>query len=220
MIKKATMNNIYDLIDLIEERPEVYLGDAKISSFNTFINGYQFSTIAHNINQEQVFPPFWYFNEWAMHKYDWRESTAGWKNIILEENQNDEELALVKCFELLKEFRTLKPISIQRSKLDKTNIEFHHSEDCKIKILLNYAEQLKGPVYEDADEIFIIEFSYDFGFSIFVRLNGKSIGIDWRKRFKTLEETIAQAEILFGKSLKWENLTGDLIKRGRSIIRS
>ena len=220
MIKEIEINNIYDLIELIEKRPGMYIRDARISSLRSFLDGYQFSAMVHNIEKEQVFPPFWYFHEWAMHKYGWGESTAGWKNIILEENQNDEELALTKCFELIREFRTLKPISIQRSKLNKTNIKFHHSEDCKIKRYIDPIKQLTGPLYENADEIFIIEFSHNFGFSIFIGLNGKSIGLDWRDRFKTDEEAIAKAETLFGESLIWENLTGDLIKLGKSIIKN
>ncbi|WP_196887291.1 hypothetical protein [Aureivirga sp. CE67] len=217
MIKE--IENIYDLINLVERRPELYIGDARISSLRIFLDGYQFSATVHNIEKEQVFPPFWYFHEWAMHKYGWGESTAGWKNIILEENQNDEELALKKCFELLKEFRTLKPISIKRSKLNQTNIKFHHSENCKIKRCIDPVRQLTEPLYENADEIFIVQFSHDFGFSIFVKLNDESIGFNWRERFKTNKEAVTKSETLFGESLKWEYLTGDLLSWGNLIIK-
>ena len=219
MTKEIEIENIYNLIDLVERRPGMYIGDARISSLRSFLDGYQFAATVHNIEKKQVFPPFWYFHEWAMHKYGWGESTAGWKNIILEENQNDEELALTKCFELLKEFRTLKPKSIKRSKLNQTNIKFHHSENCKIKRSIDPVRQLTGPLYENADEIFIVEFSHNFGFSIFVRLNDESIGLDWRERFKTNEEAVDKSETLFGESLNWEYLTGDLLSWGNSIIK-
>lgn len=94
MVREVTINNIYDLIDLMKERSGMFIGENKISAMSSFLDGYQFCARTHNIKQEKVFPPFWYFHEWAIETYKWYESTAGWKTIILQENDNDEAKAL------------------------------------------------------------------------------------------------------------------------------
>jgi len=212
------INDVYDLIDTIRPRPAMYFGDNKISNLQAFLSGYDFSTYVHNIKDKSVFPPFWYFNEWAMHKYNWRESTAGWKNIILKENENNEEKALNVCFEMIDEFKTLHPLSIQKVKITDQSLTFHRSDKCKIKKIIRSDLSDPKPVYENADEILLVEFSHSFGFSFFVINQNKSVGTSWMDRFKDQKSAKEKIELLFGPQNSWDKLDGDLTKALQQIL--
>lgn len=216
-IKTQNINNIYDLIDAIRSRPVMYIGSNKISNMRTFLDGYEFSILVHNVEGKDVFPPFWYFHEWAMHKYKWRESTAGWNNIILKENGNDEEQALKVFFEMIDEFKKLRPISIQKTLITKQGMAFHHSDKCQIKIIGQDLSDLK-PVYESVDEVLLVEFSLAFGYSFFVVSRGKLTGLDWRHRFKDQKSAKKHVELLFGPQNNWEILEGDLLQAIKQIF--
>jgi hypothetical protein len=207
----TSVQNIFEVIENIKARPALFFGDSKITSLNAFLHGYDFCESVNGKQQNHVFPPFWYFNEWAMHKYNWPESTAGWKNIILQENQNDEEKALKVFFEMIEEFKTLHPLSIQKLILTDQHLTFHHSEQCAIK------RGDKKPIYVKADEILIVEFSHSFGFSFFVLSNGRHIG-GWPDRFKNLVSAKDGIERLFGHVDDFRNLTGDLVKIVKQIL--
>ena len=166
MITETKINNIYDLITLTKRRPGMYIGEAKISTMHSFLDGYTFCSFIHNIRQEDVFPQFWYFHEWAMHKYGWGESTAGWKRVILTENNYDEEKALEVFFEMMDEFKTLHPISIKKLKLTQENLDYHKSEKCIHK------NHEGSPVYEHIDEILLVNYSHTVGFSYFLMGRG------------------------------------------------
>jgi hypothetical protein len=211
-VYNINVNNIYDLIELMKQKPAMYMGDNKISTMRTFLDGYKFSSMVHNIKSEKVFPPFWYFHEWAKEKYNWFESTAGWKNIILEENNNDEEKALETFFAMIDEFRTLHPLSIEKLQLTKQNMDFHHSDKCQI----NYASG--KPIYENADEVLLVKYSHDFGYSYFVTFQNKVQGLDWMDRYKdkkTLKESLYR---LFGQLEHWQLLKGDLKSTLENIL--
>ena len=91
--------SIVELLKYIRLRPGMYIGDKKISSLNSFLDGFHYALHLNNIDTTDDIP-FWYFHEFVSHHYNWAESTAGWKNIILEENNNDEEKSLVIFFDL------------------------------------------------------------------------------------------------------------------------
>jgi hypothetical protein len=206
MVKEGTIDNIYDLIDLMKPRPAMYIGDYKISAMNSFLDGYQFCSHVHNIKQENVFPPFWYFHEWAKETYNWYESTAGWKNIILQENDNDEAKALTVFFDLMADFKTLHPIKIERLSLEKQNLDFLHSDECSTKYMDGQ------PLYETADAVLLVTYSHNFGLSYFVSGTGDAANFSWRDRFKTEKAAKESIERLFGKPQNaWEVLDGDLL---------
>lgn len=181
----------------------MYLGDKKISTLRTFLDGYNFATQIHHVDCSNEYPPFWYFHEWAMDQYGWYESTAGWKNIILKENDNDEEKSLQVFFQLIDEFKKLHPISIESAYINDENLAFHHSDNCIIK----YGNG--KPIYENASEVMMVRFSHDFGLSLFVVQNGKSVGTEWTTRYDTSSEAKHQVERLFG-NVEWREQKGDL----------
>lgn len=213
------MKNIYELINAMEKRPAMYIGDNKISSLNTFLNGYLFSASSHNILAEKVFPPFWFFHEWAMEKYSWSESTAGWKNILLQENNHDEEKSLEVFFKMIKEFKTLSPLSIERLLLSPENIEFHNSEKCNTKSYNHTTKKFDAPLFINVTEVYLLEFSHNFGCSFFVRNAETLISFYWRERFKNTLSAKENLKDLFGENLDWQLLKGDLLSIAQSIVR-
>ncbi len=213
MVKEVRLNNIYDLIDLMKLRPAMYIGECKISAMSSFLDGYHFCSITHNIKEDKVFPPFWYFHEWAKENYNWYESTAGWKNIILQENNNDEAKALDVFFDLMADFKTLYPIKIERLRLEKQNLAFHHSKKCTTKYMDG------RPIYEHATEVLLVTYSHNFGLSYFVPNTGDAFDFSWRDRFKNEKSAKESIKRLFGKPQNaWEVLNGDLLTTLKQVI--
>lgn len=186
----------------------MYTGDSRISTFIGFLYGYQMSIWQHKIEETSSFPHFWYFHEWAMFKYNWRESTAGWKNIILTECGYNEELALDTFFKLFDEFKELRPVVIEKTQITERNLAFHHSDECPIKC--SDQEMNIFPLHNRAEGVLLVEFSHNFGFSFFVIANNRITGTDWMKRYKNSTEAKEQIEKMFGKIESWDKLSGNL----------
>ncbi len=203
-ITTYTIQNKYDLIDMMRLRTGMYLGEYKISLMSAFLYGYDMAIRLNNVAQTPEYPPFWYFHEWAKEKYKWGESTAGWKNIILQENGGDEEKALNVFFEMMTDFQTLMPLRIEKTSLSAENMHFHHSEKC----ISRYADG--RPVHEKASEIFLVKFSHNFGFAYFVIHENKVQDFEWRTRFKTKKAAKEHIAGMFGEVETWTVLKGDL----------
>ena len=96
--------NLYGLIDLMKTRTAMYVGESTITAVNAFIKGYFAACVANEID-EKLTPDFGGFNDFTAAYFKWRESTAGWKNILLEECGHDESTALSLFFNLFDAFR-------------------------------------------------------------------------------------------------------------------
>ncbi len=96
------MDNLYELLQKIKQKPSVYLGNPSILCLRAFLSGY-------NVAQYQLGLPLGEkdaldgFQEWIQKKFR-IESSQSWANIILFFSQ-DERDALDNFFELLEEFR-------------------------------------------------------------------------------------------------------------------
>jgi len=213
------IDNVFELIELIKKRPVLYIGSNNITSMENFMHGYDFACLVNDIEYNNIYPLFWYFHEWIMEKYNWNESTAGWKNIILKENNNDEIKALDVFFKQIDEFKKLHPISIEYIELTKENLDFNSSDLCKTKVYNHKTELFDLPVYEKADKVFLVEHSHNFGFSIFVSYKGKMTGSDWRNRFKNSEKAKSFTKSLFDTNQKWNPLTGNMSEKINEIIK-
>lgn len=212
------INNVYDLLDLIRPRAALYIGDNKLSSLSAFLSGYFFSESNNSIEANNEFPPFWYFHEWAMVQYKWYESTAGWKHIILKENNNDEERSLVVFFEMMDDFRKLHPISMQQLKISEESLAFHHSDKCQTKRIIGKDLSDLLPLHDKADELLLVKFSHSFGYSFFVLYKGKLVGTDWTARFKDIASAKHKIESLFGPQNNYEQVTGDLTAKLKQVL--
>lgn len=76
------MNTVYELIDQISLRTSMYVGEHKLSNIRSFIDGYTFS-IESQIDKELFLSDFPGFHNWVAVQLGFKESTAGWQNMIL-----------------------------------------------------------------------------------------------------------------------------------------
>jgi hypothetical protein len=100
------LKSIFELIDSenFRKRTPMFIGDRGISALDCFISGYFYATLTNDIEVKDEFR-FSEFHDWVAQYFKWKESTAGWRRIILQECKGDEEKALSKFFELYDKFK-------------------------------------------------------------------------------------------------------------------
>lgn len=97
------------ILDLIRERPNMYLRDAKISSLNTFLLGYQMAENMNSVKTDDFFGEIGFTN-WFM-KLKRIEFLNSIETPFLDECDNNEQKALELYFEYVEKYR------IEKSKL-------------------------------------------------------------------------------------------------------
>lgn len=214
------LNNLYDILKFLEKRPEMYLGNRNLSSLYNFIIGYEQCCFIHKIPKEQIFPPFYYFHEWTRTKYNFEGSANGWKSMILEKNDHDEEKSFEEFFDSFYEFIQLYPIKAHMAKISDKNLTFHRSSECEIKTIVDFETYEKEPLYQHVDEVFIIEISQDFGFANFLKYKGEPIGYEWKKIFPDLKSAKESFTSLFGSGLDWKEINDNVQKITLDIIKN
>ena len=70
------IENIYNLIDVIEQRTSMFIPDKSITSLFTFLSGYLAFLEIHNIIEKDV-PDFNNFSKWLAEKFKWNLA-CGW----------------------------------------------------------------------------------------------------------------------------------------------
>ena len=78
----------------------MYIGDNTLSAMYFHLQGYFAACEEHGVVDEDV-PNFSGFHDFVAKYYSYNASTAGWKNIILRENNFNEKQSLLKFFELV-----------------------------------------------------------------------------------------------------------------------
>jgi hypothetical protein len=102
--------SIYDLLTEIRARPAIYLGEWSLIRLRAFIDGYRFMAQEQGMEPGDQ-PDFDGFLDWVATRFGWRESTAGWCNIILRESGDDDRTALESFFELIDEYRKIRGLT-------------------------------------------------------------------------------------------------------------
>lgn len=94
------------ILDLIRKRPNMYLRDAKISTLNTFLLGYQMAENMNSVETDDFFGKNGFTN-WFM-KLKGIESLNSIETPFLDECNNNEQKALELYFEYVEKYRTEK----------------------------------------------------------------------------------------------------------------
>lgn len=89
----------------------MYTGVRKLSAISSFLDGWRFALQVYEI--EFINPLPGDFHDWVAYRLHFRESTSGYKNMILE-RVPDEYEAVDRFFELLDEYRTRRPRVVAR----------------------------------------------------------------------------------------------------------
>jgi hypothetical protein len=100
----ATRFNVYEVVARIRQRPAMYLGEPSLVRLRAFLDGCFYLAHEAGIGHEAT-PDFGGFHDWVARRFGWRESTAGWCNIILDECGGDDRQALERFFDLVEEYR-------------------------------------------------------------------------------------------------------------------
>ncbi len=95
----------YDLFDVIERKPVLFIGEQTLSALQHFYLGYCCAMNSYGVEFHEAIPDFGGFHDYVALYYKWRESTAGWRNIILQECSMNEGQAYGRFFDLLRNYR-------------------------------------------------------------------------------------------------------------------
>ncbi len=122
------MFSLYEYLQRVEKRPGMHIGGRCILTLNGFINGFYRGLNIGSTGEDKIdsrspdwieveSPPFWQFHDFVALKYGRYESTAGWKNILLEEANHDSARAFDLFFNSFEQFRKLKPVLLRRLRM-------------------------------------------------------------------------------------------------------
>ncbi len=100
--------DIYDLLDSIEQKPAIYLGEKSLSLLRAFIDGYLFAARRSLLRPNGFFD----FHEWVALRLGYFESTSGYVNMILKSEMGDETKGFDRFFQLWHDFRNRKSRTI------------------------------------------------------------------------------------------------------------
>ena len=101
------MPAVPNLIEGIRKRPGLYLGECSLTALCFTLVGYELALGMHGIKDDTTFQLPNDFNDWVAYRLHYKESTSGWKNMILAACQ-DEVVAFTRFFELLDQHSTRK----------------------------------------------------------------------------------------------------------------
>ncbi|MGA2650375.1 MAG: hypothetical protein ABSF28_07620 [Terracidiphilus sp.] len=93
------------LLELIREKPTLYLGETSLTGLWHFLRGYRMAEGDHGIDDVIQLPTD--FLDWVAYRLHYYESTSGWRRMILGRVPN-ERAALMRFYELLDDHRSRK----------------------------------------------------------------------------------------------------------------
>jgi hypothetical protein len=97
-------NNLYEYLDLVRKRIELYVGEKSITGLDCHIYGYINACRVKEI-EETLNPPFHKFHLFVADYYSYQVTPKGWRQIILFENNNNEEKSIEVFWQLFDLFR-------------------------------------------------------------------------------------------------------------------
>lgn len=97
------MKDLYELLDMMRERPGMYLGGNSIYRLESFINGYLFARTEMGLESTMEELDFGEFHDWIQEELKLK-TTKSWSSMILFVSY-DEKDALKRFFDLFDRFR-------------------------------------------------------------------------------------------------------------------
>ncbi len=107
------------MLEAIGNRSAMYIDPSQsITALYNFLSGYQSGSNWKKIVRNTE-PSYAEFNNWVAMKLNFYEATKGWRRMLLERENGDEERAFKEFFVLLDEFRNRKETRLFRAELPK-----------------------------------------------------------------------------------------------------
>jgi hypothetical protein len=101
------VRTVYELLDVVRQKSGLFIGDPSLSALSGFLDGFRRALTAVGNSFDEEEPPFLEFNDWVAVRYGFHQSTAGWKNMLVQ-SLGDEAMAHERFFTELDEFRRAK----------------------------------------------------------------------------------------------------------------
>jgi hypothetical protein len=99
------VRTIYELLDIVRKKPGLFIGEPSLTALRGFIDGFRYALSSVSNPFEVEDPPFTKgFDDWIAARFGFRESTSGWKNMLLS-SLDAEAAAFERFFIELDEYR-------------------------------------------------------------------------------------------------------------------
>jgi hypothetical protein len=201
------MSNFISEMNLIKEKPALYLGKKNFTTLHGFILGFLHAEYVYKIDEDQskLFPlPFHFFYEYVRVKLGYRESTSGWYRMIFEHNNHDEETSFNEFFQLYEEFINLKMLNCESAILTEENKNFHTNNRSTPKRWMGFDESGNSvfqPLFSDPEKIMLMKLSNNLGYLRLILTKEICYLVFWFSQDK--EKSKKYFLKCFGDNLSW-----------------
>jgi len=203
---KTPPNNRYDRISA------AFLAETTISKLRTYMDGFYMCKHLFDIKTDDTLPPFWLFFNWICKEYNHSGSYYSWDGIILQNSDNNEEIALETFFKKFDEFREIRPTNILVSEIGKTEVEFFFSHEGIRKLVRDGKESRIGP----SNFLYVVKYNSNLGCSCHHHKDGKHINSD---AFKTIQDAKSNCKREYGPTLNWKTIEqSELAETYKAIV--
>jgi hypothetical protein len=141
------------VLDRLRKHPGLYLGECSLTALWHFISGYGQALATHAIPYESdplALPRD--FHDWVAYRLHFKESTSGWRNMILGRVGSEKE-GLDQFFTLLEEYNARKPHLVARL----VGIQKSYSRICgDVTEQLQYPASISLVTYTDDPGFFVL----------------------------------------------------------------
>lgn len=204
------MRLLYQEIDMIRERPGMYLGEMSITRLRSYLDGFQGAVyrLCHDEESRTLLPlPFWFFHEYVARHFGRNSSVAGWRNIILEHTEGDEAEGLAVFFQLFDAFKALAIERCDVATIDEHSRVYHYTDPhAPHRIVMVEDVKERMPVFIDPLEVYRIKLS-GAGIVCLIHTEKRCV-FAWRI-YQTEEEAQTYLHTCFGEGLKWTTMRVD-----------
>ena len=158
-----SLKNFYELLDAIRERPALYIGKKSITVFYGYFYG--FLEGAKLFTNKENATELTNFNNWVALRLGYFEGTSGWRRMLLESENNDEEKAFDKFFVFWDEYKKRQAKVIYQTKINSEKskavlaqiIKYTDDKGCFIRWIDKNNKPLKDEFYcYDLENAFFI----------------------------------------------------------------
>jgi hypothetical protein len=104
-IGAKVIGTIYDLLDLLRERPGMWIGEMSVTRLSIFIQAFQLGVQAAHGSLDKESPPLQDFHDWIAGRLGRSKNGHGWDGMLLDAANGSEEAAFDRFWVELDAFR-------------------------------------------------------------------------------------------------------------------
>jgi hypothetical protein len=190
---------VYELLAQIQARPAMWLGTAKISLLEAYLNGFYYAQSSAR-GQSGNWPPLGLLPDWMANKFNPGSAVSGWSRILTQHCKGDEQAALHLFFDVLEEFKEVRIMRVLEFHLSPAAHAFYASDACLIQRYTNTdPARLPAPA-----NVYVVQFSGDLGHYIFHHRSGQPLSSDGS--YPSFRACLKRLRQEFGGALAWQEV--------------